>query len=89
MCDYMCMNLLCLNSASKKPSGLMVDGKKFARLVSFDPSLRATFDTAKHEKMPVNINNCIVKHGRDAGQLEILATSKSRCHPENWHASYS
>ena len=39
-------------------------------MVSFDPSLRTTFDTAKHEK-PVNINNCIVKYGRDAGQLEI------------------
>ena len=51
----------------------MVGGKKFVRLVSFDPSLRTTFDTAKHEKKlkPVNINNCIVKHGRDTGQLEI------------------
>ena len=49
----------------------MVDGKKFVRLVSFDPSLGTTFDTVKHEKKPVNINNCIVKHGRDAGQLEI------------------
>ena len=39
-------------------------------MVSFDPSLRTTFDTAKHEK-PVNINNFIVKYGRDAGQLEI------------------
>lgn len=55
----------------------MVVGKKFVRLVSFDPSLRTTFDTAKHAKKPININNYIVKHGRDAGQLEILATSKS------------
>ena len=63
------------DSANKKTKwfdGRLTDGKKSVRLVSFDPSLRATFDAAKHEKKPVNINNCIVKHGRDAGQLEIL-----------------
>ena len=68
------------DSANKKTNwfdGRLTYGKKSVRLVSFDPSLRATFDAAKHEKKPVNINNCIVKHGRHAGQLEILATSKS------------
>ena len=65
------------NKKTKWFDGRLTDGKKSVRPVSFDPSLRATFDASKHEKKPININNCIVKHGRDAGQLEILATSKS------------
>ena len=56
MCDYMCMSLSCSDSAKLKPNGLMVDGKQFVRLVSFDPFLRTTFDTAKHEKKPVNMS---------------------------------
>ena len=65
------------NKKTKWFDGRLTDEKKSVRLVSFDPSLRATFDAAKDDKKPIAINNCIVKHGRDAGQLEVLATSKS------------
>ena len=55
------------NKKTKWFDGRLTDGKKSVRLVSFDPSLRATFDVAKDDKKPIAINNCIVKHGRDAG----------------------
>ena len=52
---------------------------KSVRLVSFNPSLSVPFNLIPQNMIRNQyINNCIVKHGRDAGLLEVLATYKSK-----------
>ena len=42
------------NKITKWFDGRLTDGKKSIRPVSFDPSLRATFDASKHENKEAN-----------------------------------
>ena len=54
---------------------MVTDGKKTARAVSFETSLREAFTKSKDQKKPLQLLNCSIKPNKE---LEILANNHSR-----------
>ena len=58
-------------------NGKMSDGLKVARFVSFEPSLRPTFDKFKQEETSVAVTSCYIQESKYDNSLEIKTGKNS------------
>lgn len=72
-----------VKSSKKNPhvlyfNGVISDGKKTARIVSFDPAMHNTFEQALKNNSSVSLVNCQVRPNMIDKHLEIVATTRSK-----------
>ena len=59
-------------------SGKITDGKKTARVVSFESKLRSVLEKSKEEKEPVAFIDCNIKEGKYYSDLEIMVNHRTK-----------
>jgi hypothetical protein len=74
------IDLLPIKSSKNNPTlkyfnAKISDGRKCARMISFEPKLRPDLESSKVEGKTIALVNCKVKPGKFDSTLEVLATN--------------
>lgn len=63
------------NPNTKYFSGKLSDGKKLARVISFQPQLRPTMEESRKEQSAIAMVNCTIQENKYDSDLEVMASS--------------
>ena len=58
--------------------GKLSDGKKTARLISFEPNLRPSLERSREDKKPVALVSCKIQEGKFDSNLEIVTSKHTK-----------
>ena len=75
-----CVALSPVKVCKNKPSckyfdGVLSDGKKTVRVLSFDPKMRCHFESSKASGSPVLLKDCIIQESKFGGPSSSLSLS--------------
>ena len=59
-------------------SGKITDGKKVARIISFDPKVRSILEKSREEKTSLALTNCNVRKGKFDSGIEVMANNYTK-----------
>ena len=59
-------------------SGKITDGKKVARVISFDPKLRSILEKSREENTSLALVNCNVRKGKFDSGMEVMANNYTK-----------